>query len=416
MTHRGLAVVAAIAVLLAAAACGTGSVGSEGTTTVPTQPLAPLQGTFATVSLPAGVQSFQAVTCPTTLRCWAIGSTEATAQAPTSATVATTENGGASWKAQTVPNGVEYLTGIACSDVRTCTAVGQVGTNAGAVLTTLNGGRTWTLQAVPTGTTDVTAVACPAVGTCMALGDVAGRVTVLSPASSAIVPPTSAVSTLVSPPTSTAASGWVAGGALPATVSSATGLACTDTDHCWATVSSPVDIDHAVGGIFATADGGVTWTPQTLPAETGALQGIDCAASTSTPTGTTTTSVSSPAVDCVAVGTTATAIGAVRSGQGIALTTTTGGATWLPAAVPAASADLFAVSCAAGPCVAVGTTVGELPESGVVVVTGSNGTSPDPWERARTVTTPLPLAGVDCASLSTCVVVGEWVASHLASG
>jgi len=420
MTHRSPGAVAAIAVLLATAACSTGSAGSAGTTTGATQPLAPLQGAFATVALPTGVQSLQAVDCPTTLRCWAVGSTVATAQAPSTATVVTTGNGGATWRTQTVPAGVTYLTGIACSDVRTCTAVGQVETNGsgmGAIITTLDGGRTWTLQSVPTGTTDVTAVACPPAGPCMALGYIAGRETTLSAASTVAVPPTSLATTPTSTPastsTSTPASGWVAGGALPATVSSATGLTCTDTGHCWATVMSLVDIDHASGGVVATADGGVTWTPETLPTGTGALQGIDCTPATTTAAGTT-TSTSSPAVDCVAVGTTATAFGAVRSGQGVVLTSSTGGATWSPPDMIPFSSDMFAVSCGAGPCVAVGTTMAAIPESGLVVVAGSTG-SAGAWERARTNTLPLPLAGVSCASLSTCVVVGESIAGHLAS-
>jgi photosystem II stability/assembly factor-like uncharacterized protein len=179
---------------------------------------------------------------------------------------------------------------------------------------------------------------------------------------------------------------------------------------------SPVDVDHAVGGILATADGGTTWTPQTLPAGTGALQGIDCAAVTATAANTTTTSGLSLAVDCVAVGTTATAFGAARTGRGMVLTSTDGGVTWSPAVVTASSSDLLSVSCGAGPCVAVGTTVAAIPQSGIVVVTGSNGTAPGAWDRARTVVEPLPLAGVSCVSLSTCVLVGESVTAHLTSG
>lgn len=179
-------------------------------------------------------------------------------------------------------------------------------------------------------------------------------------------------------------------------------------------MTSPVDVDHVAGGIVATADGGTTWTPETLPSGTGALQGIDC---TPSPTvATTTTAPSSPAVDCVAVGTTATGIGATRSGQGVVLTSATGGALWSPAVVSAFIADLFAVSCGAGPCVAVGTTVAAIPASGVVVAAQSTGAAPSAWARARTDTVPLPLAGVSCTSLSACVVVGESVSAHLAAG
>jgi hypothetical protein len=179
---------------------------------------------------------------------------------------------------------------------------------------------------------------------------------------------------------------------------------------------SPVDVDHAAGGIVATADGGVTWAAQTLPAGTSALQAIDCTPSTPTTASTTTTSVLSPVIDCVAVGTTTTAFGAVRTGQGVVLTSTTGGALWSPAIVTGSSSDLYAVSCGAGPCVAVGTTGTGSADAGLVIVTGSNGTAPGAWGRARTDDMPLPLAGVSCVSLSTCVIVGESVASHLTSG
>ena len=400
MTHWRLGALGALAVLLSTAACGTGSAtpGSGGATTGPSQPLAPLQGAFANVALPTGVQSLHDVDCPTARRCWAVGSTLGTAAASSSATVVTSSDGGATWKVQAVPPTVGYLTSIACTGARSCTAVGQVGTTGagpGAVLTTQNGGGTWTLQAVPTGTTDVTAIACAPGGHCMALADVAGRVTALSAAGTAAE--------------------WVAGGALPATVSSAAGLSCTDADHCWATVTSPVDPDHIAGGIVATADGGVTWAPQTIPAGIGALQGIDCTPSP-TVASPTTTAPPAPAIDCAAVGTTATGLGTTRNGQGVVLTTATGGATWSQAVVAGSSADLLAVSCGAGPCVAVGTTVAAAPEAGLVVVTGSTGTGPGAWGRASTAAVALPLAGVSCASLSACVIVGESVSAHLSAG
>jgi hypothetical protein len=420
MIRRRLAAVGILAVLLGTAACSMTATraGSVGVTTGPTQLLTPLQGSLSTVALPTGVQSLQAVDCPTAVRCWAVGSTVGTALAPSSATVVTTKDGGATWKVQNVPSTVGYLAGIACTSVRACTAVGQVGadgTGPGAILSTQDGGSTWTLQPVPAGTTDVTAIACAAAGTCMALADVAGRVTALSTATPT-PPPTSTSRTSPATTSSTApAGGWVSGGALPATVSSATGLTCTDTDHCWATVASPVGVGHAVGGIDTTTDGGTTWLPQTLPAGTGVLQGIDCTPSTTVAT-TTTTAPTSPAVDCVAVGTTATGIGATRTGQGTVLTSTTGGVTWSSAVIPTTVADLSTVSCGAGPCVAVGTSVTAVPGSGVVLVAKSAGAYPSVWSRAKTDAVPLPLTGVSCTSLSACVVVGESMSGRLDTG
>jgi hypothetical protein len=330
-----------------------------------------------------------------------VGSTLGTAHAPSTATVVTTTDGGATWTVQPVPPTVGYLTGIACATTRSCTAVGQVGAGGagpGAVLTTQNAGTTWVLQAVPAGTTDVTAVACPPAGRCLALADVTGRVTALSPGAPG--------------------SAWVAGGALAAPVSAATGLACTDARHCWATVTDPVDVGHASGGVAATTDGGATWVLETVPGGTGLLRGIDCTplAGPSSSTPGSTSGAGSPRVACAAVGTTATAFATTRAGQGLVLTTITGGASWTQSAVTSTVADLLAVSCGAGPCAAVGTTVAATPQAGVVVLAGSSMAGPSGWRRAAVADVPLPLSGVSCRSLSSCVAVGESVSAHLAAG
>jgi len=386
-----------LGVLMGTAACGSAATSPGGTTAATAQPLAPFRGGLTTVTLPAGIQSLRGVACPSANRCWAVGTTLGTARAPASAAVLTTTTGGASWRVQSIPPTVGYLAGIACPTTRACTAVGQVGTDGagpGAILSTVNAGTTWVLQSLPTGSTDVTAVDCLPAGPCAALADVAGRVTALGPGAPGAP--------------------WVARGELPATVASATALACTDARHCWATVLSPVDVGHVAGSVAGTADGGATWALQAVPSGTGALEGIDCTRPAVPDTST--TSAAMAHVDCTAVGTTATGTGATRSGQGLVLTTVDGGAAWIQTPVTATSAALFAVSCGAGPCVAVGTTVASAPQAGVVVVGGSPGAPPSEWRRAVVVGVPLPLAGVSCRSLSSCVMVGESVSAHLGAG
>jgi hypothetical protein len=397
-TRRRLVAGLLLGILMGTAACGSGATSSTGGATAATaQPLAPFQGALTTVTLPAGIQSLRGVACPSANRCWAVGTTLGSARAPASATVLTTTTGGASWTVQSIPPTVGYLAGIACPTTRACTAVGQIGTDGagpGAVLTTTNAGTTWVLQSLPVGSTDVTAVDCLPAGPCSALADVAGRVTAVVPGAPGAP--------------------WVARGALPATVASATALACTDARHCWTTVLSPVDVGHVAGSVAGTADGGATWALQAVPSGTGALEGIDCTRRAVPDTST--TSAAAVRVDCTAVGTTATGIGATRSGQGLVLTTTDGGTTWTPTPVTATSAALLAVSCGAGPCVAVGTTVASAPQAGVVVLAGSPGASPSGWRRAAVVGVPLPLTGVSCRSLSSCVMVGESVGAHLGAG
>ncbi len=400
VTRRRPVVATALLALLVTAACGSGAAPSPGrATTTPAQLLAPFQGAFTSVALPAGIQSLRDVDCPSAGRCWAVGTTLGTAKSPAAAAVLTTTTGGATWMVQQIPATVSYLTGIACPTTRSCTAVGQVGTGgtgSGAVVTTGNAGATWTLQSVPGGTADVTAVACPSAGTCSVLANLAGRVTALAPGAPGAP--------------------WVARGALPATVASATAMACTDARHCWATTISPVDVGHVGGAVAATADGGVTWALQTVPSGTGALEGIDCTAPVSAGTSTSAPGSATAHVGCTAVGTTATATGAPRTGQGLVLTTASGGATWAQASVTATSAALLDVSCGAGPCVAVGTTVAGAPQAGLVVLSGSGGAGSSGWRRAAVAGVLLPLTGVSCRSLASCVVVGESVSAHLTVG
>jgi len=402
---RRVALVIALAALATAAACGSGSPGTGSTASTPTasEPLAPWQGTLTTDSLPPPVQSLRGVACATAKRCWAVGSTSATSSGSFGPALVATTDGGATWTVQPIPPTVGYLAGVACASPRSCTAVGQVGQTGvgpGAILTTTDGGTIWTLQTVPTGTTDVTAVECRPAGRCTALGVVAGRVTTLSPTSSR---------------------GWVAQGALPAQAAVATALTCTDGSHCWATAAQPVDVGHAVGIIAETADGGTTWTLQPVPAGTGALQGIDCTPgrSSESVSGSGSTTTPNPAgigAICTAVGTTATAVGGARTGQGVVLTSANGGSTWTSVSVTPTAADLLGVSCRAGPCVAVGTTVATAPEGGVVVLTSSAPASGATWHRAAVASVALPLTGVACVSLSACVAVGESVSAHLTAG
>ena len=292
------------------------------------------------------------------------------------------------WKLQPLPPGIGYLADIACTTARACTTVGQAGgtgVGPGVVLATTDGGTAWTSAPVPTGTTDVTAVSCRPDVRCTTLGTINGRVTTLTPGGGA--------------------GAWIPGGQLPTAASVATALTCTDSLHCWATAADATDLSHAVGSIDASSDGGTTWVPQIVPPGIGAINGIDCAPPASRSKGAMTT--------CTAVGTSSTVVNATRSGSGVVLTSS--GATWTSEPVPPSVADLLDVSCGAGPCVAVGATVGTAAEGGVVVLAPATGGSATIWRHAATVAVALPLTGVSCVSLSACTVVGESVSARLAA-
>ena len=396
---RRAGLVVGLLALGATAACGTtgSDTPANGISTTTSTLLAPWQGTFTTSSLPAPVQTLRAVACASASRCFAVGSTAATATVPSGPVVMATTNGGRTWTLQSLPPGLGYLSGIACATARACTAVGQAGgtgVGPGAVVTTTDGGSTWTSQAVPTGTTDVTAVDCRPRGSCTALGTVDGHVATLAPAG--------------------AGGAWAVGGPLPPAASSATSLSCTDDEDCWATTSNAVDSAHAVGGIASTSDGGAAWAFETVPVGTGQLNAVTCsrASAPSTSTSTTTTGT---AASCTAVGTTSTVINGTRVGQGIVLTSANGGVTWGSAPVSPTAADLLDVSCGAGPCVAVGSSVATAVQAGVVVLTPATGASAGIWRRAVTAPEALPLTGVSCVSLASCVVVGESVSARLTS-
>lgn len=117
---------------------------------------------------------------------------------------------------------------------------------------------------------------------------------------------------------------------------------------------------------------------------------------------------------CVAVGTTASTISGTRTGHGVVLTTTDGGASWSSQPVSPTSATLMGVSCTAvNSCVAVGSAVALASEAGLSILTGPVG---HPWRKAAAVASPQALTAVSCISQSRCVLVGESISQRLATG
>lgn len=103
--------------------------------------------------LPQG-NHLNAVACPTTIVCFAVGSQ----------TIIATTNGGASWSVQH-PGLTASLNGISCPSATICYAVGD----GGVILATTNGGVTWISQDSG-GAGSLYGVSCPSVTTCFASG------------------------------------------------------------------------------------------------------------------------------------------------------------------------------------------------------------------------------------------------------
>jgi len=389
----------------------------------------PWQGSFTSVALPAPVNSLTALECVNALRCWAVGSTVGVGGAPNGAAIITTADGGVRWSTQVIPPTVGYLSAIACSDPRHCTAVGQAGQTSdgqSVVIATSDAGGSWTQAQTPPGTLDVTAVSCQPDRRCLAIGSTAaGGVALVS---------TSAGST------------WTMQGALPPNITGANDISCSNAQTCWVTAQTVLNPDHVSGAIAVTTDGGSSWATEAIPNGVGILNGVSCLVGSPTgagalPTTSTVPTTAPPSatptaappsatptaappsatpttaafgvagINCTVVGTTATSFDAGRSGQGVILTTGNGGATWTNQTVPTA-ASLMDVSCTGiGSCVGVGSSVSSSSEAGLAVLSGS---PQHPWQRPAMVGAPQPLTAVSCQSSSQCVVVGESILEYLA--
>ncbi len=408
-----------VALLVGACTASPSPGGSSSTATIAAG--SPWLGTFTSVGLPPPVNALTGLDCVTASACWAVGSTIGSAGSAVGAAVIATTDGGGTWVRQSVPATVGYLSGIACSDTRQCTAVGQAGTGTdGVIIATTDGGSTWTQLPAPSGTSDITAVTCGTDRRCMAIASGTAGTTAL-------------VSTSPTSP-------WATTGTLPAAISGATDLSCPDDRHCWVTAHTMADVGHVAGVVVVTSNGGTTWATLPTPPGVGYLNGVSCLhgptdgsgalpfTSTSTtssltaatpvattvPTPATTTTPAVAGVRCVVVGTTATAVNGVRTGHGVILLTSNGGATWANQSVTATAAALMDVSCTAiGTCVTVGSSVALSAQAGVTLFTGP---ATSPWKQEAVVGSPQPLTGVSCVSLSRCVAVGESISEHLTGG
>jgi photosystem II stability/assembly factor-like uncharacterized protein len=191
------------------------------------------------------------------------------------------------------------------------------------------------------------------------------------------------------------------------------GISCTDALHCWVVGSTAAGTSGS-DEIFATADGGVTWSPQVIPSgDTGGLLAISCVPSTevclaggnggnllSTSDGGTTWVVSTIAtgfgtvehVSCTSI----TDCWLTDGLNGVIYTTADGGTTWTAQTSPG---KMFAVSCASSmDCWAVGTDAAGT--SGGIDATVDGGTTWTAQTPPATVSTQLQ--GITCESATVC--------------
>jgi photosystem II stability/assembly factor-like uncharacterized protein len=264
---------------------------------------------WTTHRLPVAVQGVGGISCPTDTHCVTVAY-----GANNTSVMLFTTNAGRTWNSAVLPTGLEGLDGpVACPSAALCWAPTAVDEALGVgLVTSTDGGRTW--AALPgaelSGYSTDGDITCPTASDCWIGADNSdpsayGGVTEIGgqPTSGTGLPPSNIEAIACATPLDCFAAGYTHQGYGPGT-------------------SSPLEV-------FATTDGGNSWTTQALPATTGAVNAMACP----TPS------------RCWA----ATDAGMV--------TTDDGGTTWTVAALPPAVQSLEDVTCPRGPaCAAVGFT------------------------------------------------------------
>jgi hypothetical protein len=303
--------------------------------------------TWTAQTLPAGTPRLNAISCPSTSVCFAVGAGNS------GGVVVTTTNGGTSWSTQSVPNGVFQLSGVSCPTSLICFAVGGFfgggGGNSATVIATTNGGTTWTMQSIPVGVNQLNGIACPGATDCFAVGQGNSGPAVIA---------------------TTDGTTW-SSQTLPAGLNNLNAVACGSTSDCTAVGQGPS------AEIVATTDAGTTWNTQSAPMGIPQLSAVACPSTS----------------DCFAA--------VPAFGGGTIIATTNSGGTWAiqPASTGGAS-GLAGISCpSTSDCFAAGQNVDN---SGVVATTDGGST----W---ATQTLPMGVGGlnaISCPSTADCYGVG----------
>jgi hypothetical protein len=195
---------------------------------------------------------------------------------------------------------------------------------------------------------------------------------------------TSGTSTAATFPEGSPWTGTLVTAPLPPPVHVLTDVACVTSARCWA-VGSTVGSAGAPNGaaLITTADGGATWTGQTIPPQVAYLSSVSC----------------SDLHHCRAVGQAAPG----ANGAATSIATSDGGTTWTLQPGPAGVLDITAVTCRPDRrCVAIGTTAGG--STALVAATPTSGWTP---------LGPLPPGISGATSLSCTSDRSCWVTGHI---
>ncbi len=127
------------------------------------------------------IEDLGPISCTTPKTC-VVAATSAQAGVLSEA-ILTTFDRGAHWTLHPLPGPQLHLTGLVCSSIAVCVAVGSNvandGHTFGNALDSLDGGRTWNVSNLPPQVVSLDGVACPFPGTCLAVGATDGGNTAL---------------------------------------------------------------------------------------------------------------------------------------------------------------------------------------------------------------------------------------------
>ena len=290
-----------------------------------------------------------AVSCPTTTTCLAVG-------ADATDDVLISQDGGHTWTHQTtLPGPAGALNAIACTSTLDCIVVGEEPGWYAEIFDTNDGGATWYGGLDPDLSlgAKLTGVACMSGLNCIIVGVSSFQGVVLQVNNG----------------------DWWGGseGApnVPSNEGSFNAVSCPSTSDCFIVGDN---------GVLASTDSGDSWSVQSTPGLSATLQSIECTSSS----------------QCIAVGE-----------AGVIFSTSDGGVTWISEVVPSDVSDLLGVACQSATkssdCLAVGNYSNGTTLSPVVIGTPDNGST---WTSMGSPNTNGALDGVACPDLAQCVVVG----------
>lgn len=213
--------------------------------------------TWSEQVLPANTPTLNDIDCPSITNCFAVGN-----DSNLSGIVIETTNGGLTWTKDTVPQyPYDSLNAITCISTTVCLAGGE-GSNAGVgnyLLKTTDGGDTWYTVSIPGGDISIEQFSCPTSSTCYAVGFFGAAY------GSHLLKTTDGGDTWVNVPIMS-----------QLLLSYPRTISCTSALHCLVG-GSPYGPD--AGSIYATSDGGATWSVSLPPLVSGyfIFYDIECA-------------------------------------------------------------------------------------------------------------------------------------------